>query len=277
MPCGANIASYAASAASGSTLSLGACSYPNQNFTSTTPVTIQGQGAATTVGDLDAHGAQNIAFKNFTATDMFWVPQNGSSGGRLASNLSTDGVNFTAGGIFLRGCQNCTFKNGASGNRHDAYSQTIGAYSAADKSRNILIDHWNFHDMDRSANPSGHMECLFIQESDGVTVSNSTFSRCSIMDVFISPIVSSQAPTNVTLRGNTFNTPSPERGGGAVLVNPDPGNSTSGFCAQGNTWNDRFLLENDSATVTNYHWASDNTGAAPALLAATSGLTFGGC
>ena len=58
-------------------------------------------------------------------------------------------TDFSAGGIFLRGCQNCTFRNGSSGNRHDAYSQTIGAYSATDKSRNILIDNWLFHDMDR--------------------------------------------------------------------------------------------------------------------------------
>ncbi|MET0260341.1 MAG: hypothetical protein ABW227_04550 [Gaiellaceae bacterium] len=55
---------------------LGACSYPNQNFTSTSTVTVQGQGASTVVGDLDAHGAQNLTFKNFNARDMFWVPQN---------------------------------------------------------------------------------------------------------------------------------------------------------------------------------------------------------
>jgi hypothetical protein len=66
------------------------------------------------------------------------------------------------------------------------------------------------------------MECLFIQESDGVTVQNSTFTNCSIMDVFISPIVSTQAPTNLTLRGNRFEQPTPEEGAGAVVVNPSP-------------------------------------------------------
>jgi hypothetical protein len=257
---------------------LGACSYPNQNFTSTSTVTVQGQGASTVVGDLDAHGAQNLTFRNFNARDMFWVPQNGSSGGRLTSNMVVDNVDFTAGGIFLRGCQNCTFRNGASGNRHDAYSQTIGAYSATDKSRSILIDNWLFHDMDRSANPSGHMECLFIQESDGVTVQNSTFTNCSIMDVFISPIVSTQAPTNLTLRGNRFERPSPERGAGAVVVNPSPASSTSGFVAQGNNWIDRFYLENTSSmTVTNYTWCNDNSGSGPITQSSTGGFRIMSC
>ena len=278
MPCGANINSVAAIASPGSTLSLGACTYPDQNFTVTTQLTIQGQGSGTTVGDLDAHGAQNLTFRNFNARDMFWVPQNGSSGGRLTSNMVVDNVDFTAGGIFLRGCQNCTFRNGASGNRHDAYSQTIGAYSATDKSRSILIDNWLFHDMDRSANPSGHMECLFIQESDGVTVQNSTFTNCSIMDVFISPIVSTQAPTNLTLRGNRFEQPTPEEGAGAVVVNPSPGSSTSGFLAHGNTWLDRFYLENTSSmTVTNYTWCNDNSGSGPITQSSTGGFRIMSC
>lgn len=278
VPCGANINSAIALAAPGAVLQLGSCSYPNQNFTTTIPVTVQGNGSATTVGDIDAHGAQNIALKNFDARDSFWVPQNGSSGGRLTSNMSTDGVNFTAGGIFLRGCQGCSFRNGASGNTHDASSQTIGTYSGLAPSRNILIDNWNFHDMDRSANPGGHMECLFIQESDGVTVSNSIFQRCSIMDIFVSPIVGTVVPTNITIKGNTFRTPTPERGGGAFLINPDPGSTISNFTFQGNQWDDRMLIENDgSATVSNVVWCNDNTGSAPALLEPSSGFVIKGC
>jgi hypothetical protein len=203
VPCGANINSYTSSAASGSTLTLGACSYPNQNFTSTTPVTVQGQGALTMVGDMDAHGAQNITFRNFNATDLFWVPQNGSGGGRLSSNLTTDGVNFTAGGIFLRGCQNCTFRNGGSGNRHDSYSQTIGAYSSADPSRNITIQNWLFHDMDRQANPAGHVECLFIQESVGVLLDNVHFTRCEVFDLYISDLYGGPI-SGITVRNSRF-------------------------------------------------------------------------
>ena len=280
IPCGGNISAAVSAGAPGTVYQLGSCSYPNQNLTSTVPATVQGNGSATVVGDLDAHGAQNLTLQDFSARDMFWVPQNGSSGGRLTGNMVVENVDFTNGGIFLRGCQTCSFRNGSSGNTHDASSQTIGAYSAADKSRNITIDNWLFHDMDRSQDPSGHMECLFIQESDNVTVSNSTFIRCSIMDIFISPIISTQAPSNVTLRNNVFNTPSPERGGGAVLVNPTPASLTDGFCAQGNNWIDRFLLENFSGiTVTDYRWAVDNTGAPPAFLNGNppGGFVFGDC
>jgi hypothetical protein len=208
VPCGANINAYSTVATPGTVLSLGSCSYPSQNFTSTVPVTVEGQGSATTVGDINAHGAQNITFKDFNSTEMFLVPQNGSSGGRLTSNITFNGVNFTAGGIFVRACQNCSFLNGSGGNRHDAYSQTVGTYSGLAPSHNIVIDHWVFHDMDRSQNPSGHMECLFIQESDGVTVSNSSFDRCEIMDLYGHVIVGGTIGT-VTLEHNHFGVTTP--------------------------------------------------------------------
>lgn len=278
VPCGANINSVVATAPPNSTLQLGSCSYPNQNFTTTNPVTVKGNGSATTVGNLDAHGAQGITFRDFSARDMFWAPLNGSSGGRLTSNMVVDNVDFTAGGIFIRDCQTCTFRNGSTGNRHDAWSSTIGAYSTQGlpDSRNILVDNWLFHDIDRTQNPSGHVECLFIQDVDGVTIRNSTFIRCAIMDIFISPGVA-DSPRNIALRGNTFNTPV-ERGGGAVVVNPDPATSTSDFCAQGNNWIDQFLLENDGGIpVTNYRFAPDNTGVPPALLSPTPGFTFQAC
>jgi hypothetical protein len=183
---------------------LGACSYPDQNFTSTSTVTVQGQGASTVVGDLDAHGAQNITFKNFNARDMFWVPLNGSSGGRLTSNMRTDGVNFTAGGIFLRGCQNCSFLNGSSGNRHDAYSQTIGTYSGVAVSRDILIQDWLMHDIDRRANTSGHTECLYIQESANVTLRRVHFARCEVFDLNIQDDVLGGPITGLSVQDSVF-------------------------------------------------------------------------
>jgi hypothetical protein len=132
--------------------------------------------------------------------------------------------------------------------------------------------------MDRSQAPGGHMECLFVQESDRVTIQNSTFTNCSIMDVFVSPIVSTNAPTNLMLKGNRFERPTPERGAGAVVVNPEPANSTSGFLAQGNNWVDRFYLENTSSmTVTNYTWCSDNSGSSPITQSSTGGFRITSC
>jgi hypothetical protein len=207
VPCGANINTYTTSAKAGTTFLLGACSYPSQNFTSTVPVTIQGQ-AGTTIGDLNAHGAQNITFLDFSTTGTFIVPLDGSSGGRLPTNLTFQRVTMTAGGIFLRGCQTCAFRDGSSGNTHDAYSQTIGTYEGLAPSSNILIDNWRFHDMDRSQNPTGHMECLFIQESQNVVVRNATFARCEIFDVYLNHIVGGRVG-NVTFDGVQFGATTP--------------------------------------------------------------------
>jgi hypothetical protein len=188
VPCGANLNTVALAASPGDTLLLGACSYPSQNFTSTTPIAVVGQGSATTVGDLNAHGAQNILFQNFNAADSFWVPLNGSNGGRVSANLTADGVNFTSGGIFTRGLVGGNFIHGSSGNTCNAYSQTLGAYSSAYPTRDIVIDGWSFHDMNRSCNTSGHMECLFVQESVNVLVKNSNFVRCEVFDLYVSDL-----------------------------------------------------------------------------------------
>ena len=204
IPCGANISAAVSAGAPGTVYQLGSCSYPDQNLTSTVPATVQGNGSATTVGDIDAHGAQNLTLKNFNSTDMFWVPQNGSSGGRLTSNMTTDGVNFTAGGIFIRGCQNCTFRNGSSGNRHDAYSQTIGTYSGLPVSTNILIEDWLMHDIDRRANTAGHVECLYIQESANVTLRRVHFARCEVFDLDIQDDVLGGPISGLSVQDSVF-------------------------------------------------------------------------
>ena len=115
-------------------------------------------------------------------------------------------VNFTAGGIFLRGCQNCSFLNGSSGNRHDAYSQTIGTSSGVAVSKNILIQNWLMHDIDRQANPSGHTECLYIQESANVTLNNVHFARCEVFDLNIQDDVLGGPISGLLVENSEFET-----------------------------------------------------------------------
>jgi hypothetical protein len=266
-------------------LQLGSCSYPNVSFsydatkTSAADVIIRGNGRGLTMlGDVNMRGAKHLTLRDLSLRDSFLTPQNGSSGGQRTEDVTFDNVDMYAGGIFTRSCKDCTFRNGASGNRHDAYSQTIGTYAGLPPSENITIDSWRFHDMDRSQAPGGHMECLFVQESNGVLIRNSLFERCSIMDVFFSPVVSNNVPTNITMVGNTFRRPSPERGGGAVLVNPDPGSSIVNYTFDANTWDDRLLIENDgNATLTNVVWCRNNTGTAPATMQQSSGRIVKDC
>jgi hypothetical protein len=72
-------------------------------------------------------------------------------------------------------------------------------------SRSILIDGVRFHDVSRD--PGEHVECLHVAQGDGLVIRNSTFTRCSVFDLFVTwwyfrPKVG--PPRHVTLSHNVF-------------------------------------------------------------------------
>jgi hypothetical protein len=79
-----------------------------------------------------------------------------------------------------------------------------------------------FHDIGRQEAPGGHVECLFLQEAVGVVIRNSKFTRCDIMDIYVSPTQGGPAASNVLIENNWFDQPT---GGGyyAIAVYPDNG------------------------------------------------------
>jgi hypothetical protein len=204
VPCGANISLYVPVA--GGTLQLGSCTYPDQDFRSGVPLVVQGQ-LGTTLGEISTHGATAVTFKNLRARRSFLAPQNGSGGGANSANITFDTVDFYQGGIFTRGCINCAFVNGSSGNTCDGYSQTIGAYSSANPSA-ITVQNWTFHDMSRACAPGAHTECLFIQESSRVTLQSVAFNRCEVFDLYISDLFGGPI-ANVSVRDSHFDQTTP--------------------------------------------------------------------
>jgi len=131
--------------------------------------------------------------------------------------------NSTMRFFFIRSSTNIRIIGGAVGPSDDSTSPTIGASeTSAPPSSNILIDNVRFHDITRAQSPSGHVECLFIQESIGVVIRRSRFEHCDIMDLFVNDILGGQVPRAVTLENNFFGRPT-DGGFYAIDFAWDPG------------------------------------------------------
>ena len=70
------------------------------------------------------------------------------------------------------------------------------------------MDGVRFHDFNNDLSPGTHTECLFIQESSGVTIRNSSFSNCRDFDIYANVLFGGSI-TNVTLQGNRFGKTAP--------------------------------------------------------------------
>ncbi|MEZ5098357.1 MAG: hypothetical protein R3C15_00785 [Thermoleophilia bacterium] len=169
-------------------------------------------GATVTVGELAPGGAKHVTFVDMDAEDLFVVPQNGSSGGQRPEDVTF--WNVDAQFFFVRAGKDVTIAGGSIGGIDTAISSTIGTYPGLPVSENVLVDGVGFHDVTRTANPSGHVECLFVQESNGTTIRRSRFTRCDVMDVFVNEILGGSI-TNLTIENNWFDRPT---GGGAYAL-----------------------------------------------------------
>jgi hypothetical protein len=105
------------------------------------------------------------------------------------------------------------------------------------------------------------VECLFVQESSYVTIQNSSFTNCGIMDVYVHEIGGGGDPDHITIQINAFTTTAD--GGYYTLVTQAlSGESLNDYLIQGNSFAQTPLLENDpGSTVSNYRFCSaTNTG-----------------
>ncbi len=89
-------------------------------------------------------------------------------------------------------------------------------------STNITVDGVLFHDIGRQKAPGAHVECLFLQESSGVVIRNSKFTRCDIMDLYVSPVQGGPTASNVVIENNWFDQPT-DGGYYAFNLHPDSG------------------------------------------------------
>ncbi|MEZ5098366.1 MAG: choice-of-anchor Q domain-containing protein [Thermoleophilia bacterium] len=173
-------------------------------------------GARVRTGELSIKGARDVEFRGFEADDLFIVPLNGPDGGPRPENVAFR--NMTTRFFFVRSGKRVSIVGGSVGGIDEAISSTIGTYPGLPVSEDVLIDGVTFHDVTRDANPTGHIECLFVQESDRVVIRRSRFTRCDVMDVYVNDILGGTI-TNLTIENNAFDQPG-DGGSYAVYVYP---------------------------------------------------------
>lgn len=211
-------------------------------------------------GEIRLIGAKHLTFARMTLGNFFVAPTSTSPDpGQRPEDIKL--VNVTQRFFFIRSAVDVRIIGGSVGGQDDAISPTIGSYAGQPPSQKVLVDGVSFHDISRRNNPENHVECLFIQESNGVTVRRSRFTRCDIMDVFVNAIVDGQI-SNLTLENNFFDQPA---GGGfqAVAVY-----ALAGGLIRNNSFGGSLLL--NPGTYTNF----EVIGNAGELSECTPGVLF---
>jgi hypothetical protein len=108
--------------------------------------------------------------------------------------------------FFLRSVSDVRILGGQVGpNGGSAIPATIGNYSGTAPSANVTIDGVTFTGLTRSRQGQ-HIECLFVQESDHLTVRDSRFSNCDVMSIYLSAITGGQI-SNALIENNFIAAP----------------------------------------------------------------------
>jgi hypothetical protein len=142
--------------------------------------------------------------------------------GWLDTVPSTDDVtlrNVEMTGFTILSSQNLSIVGGSVGPGVNFHPQIMAEWENTTPPRNILVDGVYFHDWTRDA-PGVHTECLQIGGGDGITVRNSRFHNCHVMNMHVTyfegptPATSSPMTRNVTIENNVFEE-STDMGGGS--------------------------------------------------------------
>jgi hypothetical protein len=188
------------------------------------------KGANVTVGGISLRGQNHVEFRDVTVGDWF-----------VRSVQDVVFRNVTTRFFFIRSSDNVRVLGGSVGPIQDGTSPTIGNYRGDPPSSNIVVDRVLFHDIGRQNCPGCHVECLFLQESNGVVIRNSKFTRCDIMDLYVSPTQGGPTASNVLVENNWFDTPT-DGGYYAVVINPEPGSDPKNFVFRYNSLDAGLLI-----------------------------------
>jgi len=153
--------------------------------------------------------------------------------------------NVVMRGFWIWSASNISILGGAVGPLLD-----VVPYVAYGKSqvapRQILIDGVLFHDIQRSSE-SVHAECLMVSGGDGVTIRNSRFTRCAVMDLFFTSWSGPAEPKNVVLENNFFDAPA--SGGVYALAFKGDGRRYENFLIRNNSFGASIDLSQDAVHV----------------------------
>ena len=231
-------------ASAGQTVEVAAGSYGTQTINADAAKTSAADvvfapaaGAAVTLGAL------NVFAKHFEVRDMTLSEWNLSPG---TDDVTLRNLNVR-GGIFITGATNVSIVGGSVGPGVDYHPQ-FAPWPAGSPISNIVIDGVDFHDWTRTS-AAVHTECLQIAGGDWMTIRNSTFRNCAVMDLSITEYNGSGPPQNYTIENNVF-APSVSGGFYSLQFNSNA-SALRNILIRNNSSTQEFLIDNAQPTITN--------------------------
>jgi hypothetical protein len=107
------------------------------------------------------------------------------------------------GGFFILSSRRVSVVGGSVGPGVDYHPMIASADRSTTPPRDIVVDGVLFHDWTRTK-PEVHTECLQIGAGDGITVRNSRFRNCHVMDLHVTHFGDAPETRNVTIENNFF-------------------------------------------------------------------------
>lgn len=226
-------------------------------------------GATVNVGEIRTNGINAVEFRGMSFDDYY-----------LAAGSSRITFRNDAAKVFyIRSSHTISLVGGSVGPSCDGESATVGAADqSTERSTQILIDGVRFHDITRSCAPAGsHVECLFVQETTGITIERSSFTSCDIMDIFFHRIGATGDPRKVIVRRNVLN---PSTGGGfySMVFRADSGETLSNYFLKANVVRQDMLLEDAAgSTVTDFRLCQNTGSGRLKVTGSSAGVQHGAC
>jgi hypothetical protein len=200
----------------GQVVTVAAGSYASQTITadrakSAPAVVFKPQGTdPARVANLTVQGSY-VEFDGLTIRGIWYVGVNSSSVAQADQPHDVVFRDVSAARFFITGASNVSVLGGAIGPTVDNASQIKGCYQCRYAPQNITIDGVTFHDFTR-ATPGTHMECLHVYPAQNLTIRNSRFFNCAIMDLFLSNYGQGGDLRDITIENNVFDMPGSHAG-----------------------------------------------------------------
>lgn len=269
-PCSSLQAAYnVARGQGGATVEMAGGSYSSVQLaslnTSSTGMVVfrPASGASVTMGEFRPVGNSNIEFDGIASMGAYLSGSNGY-GGTPAGHLVFRDDHFVGADFFVRYAYDVQVYGGSIGDENGGSTPTIGTGGVYPfRAHDFLADGVAFRNVSRAATPTTHQECLFVQGIDHVTIRNSTFTNCSIMDVYLHGISGEANPTDIHLLNNHFGPMGPlavDQGYYTVLFRADAGQRIDGFDVEGNTFDQPLLIETGTGATMTGMVRCNNTG-----------------
>jgi hypothetical protein len=237
----------------GGTYSSGTISGPSKTGAGVVTFRPAAGAAVTVTGELRTTGQDHLNFESIAFTGGIYISGSSNADG-------SDDVTFRTSSIrtlFVRNGDGFNLVGGDVGGTCDGTSGTIGSGDSAFRVSHVLIDGVRFHDITRACNPTSHVECLFVQELSYLTIQNSTFANCDIMDIFFHAIGGGHDPDHVVLKGNHFGKTGGD-GSYDIIFRADSGEALDDYLVQGNTFSQPIYVENaPGSSVTSFRVCSN--------------------